>query len=70
MSIGSVGYSDALWVSPKKAEAILDIGHTRLYQLINAGELETTKEGASTKITVASIHAYYQRQIEKARNAA
>ena len=70
MSIGSVGLGDAIWVSPKKAEVMLDIGHTRLYQLIKSKELETAKDGASTKILTRSIHAYVERKLAKAEAAA
>jgi len=53
----------ALVVSPKRAQAILDIGHTRLYQLIAGRELESYNEGRSRKITVRSLEAYIERQL-------
>jgi hypothetical protein len=50
---------------------MLDLGNTRLYELIAARELESFKAGKSRKILVASIKAYIARQIEacKARAA-
>jgi hypothetical protein len=45
-----------LVVSPHVACTILNIGTTRLYQLIGAGELDTYLDGRARKITIASIH--------------
>ncbi len=44
---------------------MLDCRLTRLYDLINAGELEVYMDGGSRKITVRSIHARVQRLLEK-----
>jgi len=65
VSIHSVGLSkdEALVVSPKRAQQILDIGHTRLYQLIAARELESYNEGRSRKITMRWVKAYVERQL-------
>lgn len=73
LSVTSTSHAndDIIAVRPSKAEKLLDVGHTRLYALLKAGELESYKDGAATKITMASIRAYVQRQLEKARaNAA
>jgi excisionase family DNA binding protein len=43
---------------------MLDVGNTRFYELIAAGELESYKDGKSRKITVASIKAYIARRIQ------
>lgn len=48
---------------PKDAFAMLSIGHTKGYALIAAGEFEVFKIGRSTRITVASILAFMERQI-------
>jgi Helix-turn-helix domain len=66
MSIPStaLGDDEPLVVSPKRAQRILDIGHTRLYELLAARELQSFKEGKSRKITMASIQQYIARQIE------
>jgi excisionase family DNA binding protein len=42
---------------------MLGCGNTRGYELIAAGELESYKDGASRKITVASIRRYIERQL-------
>jgi hypothetical protein len=59
MSVTSTGLSDyefgPLVVSPKKAAIMLDCGLTKIYQLIDAGALESYLDNGSRKITVASI---------------
>jgi hypothetical protein len=40
---------------------LLDLGMTRLYELIKSGELESYKEGTSRKITMRSIRARPER---------
>ncbi|EZP70503.1 Excisionase [Novosphingobium resinovorum] len=42
---------------------MLSIGRTKGYELIAARELEVFKIGRSTRITVASILAFMERQI-------
>ncbi len=63
MSIHSTGLSDEerLVVSPRRAKHMLDCGNTRLYELLNANELESFLDGRSRKITVSSIKAYIAR---------
>jgi len=56
-----------LVVPPAQACAMLSIGLTRCYELINAGELESFKDGKSRKITVNSIEAYIERHLGAAR---
>jgi excisionase family DNA binding protein len=67
--IAGLGADERLVVRPKIACQMLDIGVTRLYELIAAGELETFKDGAARKITTASIHDYVKRQLEQAKAA-
>jgi hypothetical protein len=43
---------------------------TRLYQLLNAGELDSYWEGRHRKITVESIHRRQQRLITEAQQGA
>jgi hypothetical protein len=54
-------------VSPRKAGVLLDVGHTRVYQLIGNGELESYREGRARKITMRSIRARHERQLAAAR---
>jgi excisionase family DNA binding protein len=52
-----------LIVKPLAACRLLDCGLTRLYELLDAGELQTFKDGRSRKIVVASIHDYIARRV-------
>lgn len=45
---------------------ILACSRSRLYQLMDAGELESVKDGKSRKLVVASIDAYVARLREAA----
>jgi excisionase family DNA binding protein len=65
VSIHSTGRGDdePLVVSPQRAQRLLDIGHSSLYELIAAKELESFKTGKSRKITMRSIRAYIERQL-------
>jgi excisionase family DNA binding protein len=58
--------SRPLAVPPRLACQLLSVGLTRLYELLNAGELESFHIGRARRITLASIHAY----IELNRSAA
>jgi len=42
---------------------------TYLYDLINAGEIDSFKDGKSRKITTASIKAYIARRLEASKEA-
>jgi hypothetical protein len=58
---------EALVVSPRRAKKMLDCGHTKLYEMLDAGELESFKDGKSRKITVASIRARVDRKLAASR---
>ena len=45
-------------VSPKNAADQLDIGITKIYELIHTGQLPSLKIGASRKIRQADLDAY------------
>jgi excisionase family DNA binding protein len=62
--ISELNEIDPLAISPKKARALLDVGLTRLYQLIGSGEIDSFRDGKSRKIVFASLKAYIARQIE------
>jgi hypothetical protein len=64
MSIHSTGLGrgEKLVVSPAEARNMLDIGTTRLYELLKS-DLESYKEGKTRKITVRSIHALIERRL-------
>jgi hypothetical protein len=71
MSIHSTGLGDdeRLVVGPKRTAVLLDCRVTRVYELINAEELESYKDGAALKITMRSIRAYIARQVDRSRAA-
>jgi len=53
-----------LGVSTKAAKEAIGCGHTKLYDLINAGELETYTIGRARRVTTASIQRYVERQMQ------
>lgn len=53
-----------LIVKPREARRLLSCSHKRLYELLNAGELESFKDGRSRKITTRSINSYVARKLE------
>ena len=53
-------------VSPRRAQQLLDVGHSRLYELLSQGELQSYKDGKSRKIVVASIKEYVARKLAAA----
>lgn len=55
--------SVSLVVPPRQACRMLAIGLTKLYELLNAGELESYLHGGSRRITVASVNAYVARRL-------
>jgi excisionase family DNA binding protein len=57
---------EPLAVSPRQACRLLDIGLTRLYQLIANRELDTYRDGRSRKITMESIRSRQARLISAA----
>jgi excisionase family DNA binding protein len=55
-----------LSVKPKAAAALLSVGLTRIYELLNAGELVSFYDGRSRLITTDSIKAYIDRRVATA----
>jgi hypothetical protein len=56
--------SDPLVVSPRDAFRMLAVSHSRGYELLNKGELESYLDGRrSRKITMQSIRAYIARKL-------
>jgi len=58
-----LGDDERLVVRPKMACYLLSIGITRLYELLNSGELESYKDGAARLVTMRSIRGYVDRQV-------
>lgn len=61
-------FSKPLAVSPRAACKLLSIGLTRLYEIMNAGELDSFHVGRSRRVTVASIDRFIQRRLAASRN--
>lgn len=55
--------SEPLVVRPRQACQMLSVGLTKLYELLNSGELESYLHGGSRRLRVASLHAYIERRI-------
>jgi excisionase family DNA binding protein len=49
--------------SPNQAMTALGIGRAKLYEKINAGELQSYVDGGSRKILWDSIHAFIKRRL-------
>lgn len=64
MYVQSAHHDEPLVVSPRRAQQMLDIGHSRLYELLSAKELRSFKDGKSRKIIVASIREYIARKLD------
>lgn len=60
---------EPLGLPPKDAFAMIPVGVTKGYELINEGELDTFKVGRATRVTVASIRAYVNRQLQNQQAA-
>jgi excisionase family DNA binding protein len=60
---------EPLVVSPKEACRLLDCGPTKLYELIEAGEIESYLDGRSRKITMESVKRRVQRCLGHVGNA-
>jgi excisionase family DNA binding protein len=52
-----------LVASPKQTMKAIQVSRKKLYELINAGELESYTEGKSRRITVRSINDYISRRL-------
>ena len=59
-----------LAVKPKAACRMLSCGITRLYELLNEGELTSYLDGRSRLITTESIRAYVERKVAASETAA
>ena len=55
--------SARLLVRPRTAREMLSCGVERLYQLLNAGELESFRDGRARYITIHSIERYITKRL-------
>ena len=65
IAITELGKDSPLVVSPRRARYLLNVGNTRLYELLASGELDSFLDGRARKITMASIGQYIARQLSK-----
>ena len=63
MSANSIALEAPLVASPNQAMRAIQVSRKKLYDLINAGELDSYKEGKSRRITVKSINEYIERRL-------
>jgi excisionase family DNA binding protein len=52
-----------LVTSPNQTMRQLLLSRSKLYELLNSGELESYTEGRSRRITVRSINSYVERRL-------
>jgi hypothetical protein len=57
------GVGGPLVASANETMLALKVGRAKLYELLNAGELESYLEGHSRKILWRSIHSYIERRL-------
>lgn len=60
----SIALEAPLVASPNQTMRAIQVSRKKLYELINAGELESYTEGKSRRITVRSINDYIERRLE------
>jgi hypothetical protein len=54
---------EVLAVAPRIAKRMLGCGTTRLYDLLNRGELQSFRDGKARRIVVASLRDYVSRRL-------
>lgn len=59
----SIAIEAPLVASPNQAMRAIQVSRKKLYELINAGELESYTEGKSRRITIKSINQYIERRL-------
>jgi excisionase family DNA binding protein len=69
MSQQSTGFGDdePLVVGPRGAARLMSCGLTRVYDLIEKGEIDSYLDGGSRKITISSIKARNERLLAAAQ---
>jgi hypothetical protein len=61
--------AEPLVVKPRTAWLMLNCSHTRGYELLAAGELQSFRDGTSRKILVSSIKEYIARRLTASRDS-
>ena len=60
-AMATIDPAPSLAVRVGEASRIIGIGRTKLYELINAGDLETVKIGRATLVTMRSLRRLIER---------
>jgi hypothetical protein len=60
---GQLGPNGSLVASPTETMNYIGVGRAKLYELLNANEIESYLEGSARKILWPSIHAYVGRRL-------
>ena len=60
------GYGEAVAVTPEEAAAALGICRSKLYELLQAGVIESVHIGASRRIPVTAMVEYVERLRQEA----
>jgi excisionase family DNA binding protein len=58
-----------LLLKPEAAAQALNIGRSKIYQLMEAGEIESVKIGRSRRISVKALEAFTERLTQEVRGA-
>jgi excisionase family DNA binding protein len=58
---GNGPMSDRLLLKPEEAAAVLSIGRTKVYELIDRGDVRTVQIGRSRRIVRESLDEYVER---------
>lgn len=56
---------DKLLLRVEEVAELLDVGRTRVYDLIRSGELQSVKIGGSRRIPPAALQRYLDRLLEE-----
>ena len=65
MKVIKTADGERIVVSPRRACHLLDCGNTRLYELLQAKQLESYLDGRSRRITVDSIRRYVAQRLAR-----
>jgi excisionase family DNA binding protein len=58
-----------LLLKPEAAAQALNIGRSKIYQLMEAGEIESVKIGRSRRISVKALEAFTEKLTQEVRGA-
>ncbi len=65
---GQVSEDQRLLLRIPQVAFVLSCGRSTVYDLINAGELETVRMGRAIRVTMDSVKAWFNRQSKKKSN--